>query len=157
MSAYPENEKSRRMRPAVMASVKAHLDTRPARVTLLAVAMTLMGLADLQLTLTYMRSIGMIELNPIAREMVEIGGSRQLIVFKLFTIAASAGLLYLVRRHRLAEACAWASCAALLALTMHWVRYNDAVATPEHAALTLASLSSSDLVQLDPRWVRLED
>ena len=157
MSAYLENKNSRRMPAAVMASVKAHLETRPARVTLLALAMILMGLADLQLTLTYMRSIGMIELNPIAREMIEIGGARQLIVFKLFTIAASAGLLYLVRRHRLAETCAWASCAALLALTMHWVRYNEAITTPEQAALTLASMSSGDLVQPDPRWVRLED
>jgi len=124
--------------------------SRSLRVTLLAAAMLLMGLADLQLTLTYMRSVGLIELNPIAREMVEIGGARQLVMYKLLSIAMSAGVLYLLRRHALAERCAWASCALLLALTMHWVRYNDAAI--ENPAAAVAQLAAPD-----HRWVTLAD
>jgi hypothetical protein len=136
-----------------------HPNSRPLRVTLLAAAMVLMGLADLQLTLTYMRSVGMIELNPIARQMIEIGGSRQLVVFKLFTIAASAGLLYLLRSHRLAERCAWISCLLLLGLTAHWMRYNQQATTPEYAALALTQLTSGPAsgLDFDHRWVMLRD
>jgi len=142
-----------------MPASSRHPDARAVRVTLLTAAMVLMGLADLQLTLTYMRSVGMVELNPIAREMIELGGSRQLVVFKLFTIAASAGLLYLIRTHRLAERCAWISCALLLVLTAHWVRYNEQVTTPEYAAATLAQLPGAVPagLDLDHRWVTLRD
>lgn len=125
---------------------------RSGRVTLLTLAMILMGLADLQLTLTYMRSAGMIELNPIAREMIELGGSRQLIAYKMFTIVASAGLLYIIRRHRLAEQCAWLSCGVLLALTFHWVRYNEHVTADAFAAAPVMQISN-----LDHRWVMLRD
>ncbi len=120
---------------------------RPRRVALLALAMILMGLADLQLTLTYMRSAGMLELNPLARAMVDLGGAPQLIRFKLFSIAASAGLLYLMRRHSLAERCAWVSCAALLLLTAHWVHYNNNA--------TAIGVASADLA--DHRWVAIRD
>lgn len=123
---------------------------RRRRVTLLALAMTLMGLADLQLTLTYMRSVGMIELNPLARAMISLGGAQQLVLFKLFTILLSAGILYLIRWHRTAEVCAWVSCAALLALTLHWARYTEH--PPAAPGSTVAQLSSAD-----HRWVTLPD
>lgn len=130
-----------------------HADpVRSRRVALLAFAMVLMGLADLQLTLTYMRSIGMIELNPLARAMVDLGGAPQLIRFKLFSIALSAGLLFLLRRHSLAERCAWVSCAALLALSIHWTRYNEHAASASAAGAVIAQLDISD-----HRWVAIRD
>ena len=86
-----------------------------------------MGLADLSITLTYMRSIGMIELNPIARHMVAIGSCDQLIRYKLFTMGLSCGVLYLLRRHPRAELGAWICTILLLGLTFHWVRYNDEI------------------------------
>ena len=127
-------------------------DLRRRRVVLLVVAMVLMGLADLQLTLTYMRSVGMIELNPLARAMIDLRGEPQLIRFKLLSIALSAGLLFLLRRHSIAERCAWLSCAALLFLTFHWVRYNDRPATPDSVVATLAQVD-----MIDHRWVAIRD
>jgi len=127
-------------------------EPRRRRVALLVVAMVLMGLADLQLTLTYMRSVGMIELNPLARAMVDLGGAPQLIRFKLLSIALSAGLLYLMRRHSIAERCAWLSCAALLFLTFHWVRYNDRPVTPDSSVAALAQIDVAD-----HRWVAIRD
>jgi len=117
--------------------------------------MILMGLDDLQLTLTYMTSVGMIELNPLARQMIEIGGADQLIRFKLFTIALSGGLLYLLSRHTIDERCAWLSCAVLLALSIQWANYtkqstNDGPMTAALASLTAAS-------EIDHRWVIIKD
>jgi len=137
-------------RPEPARSPHAEPARRSLRVTLLAAAMILMGLADLQLTLTYMRSTGLIELNPIARAMIEIGGARQLVMYKLLSIAMSAGVLYILRRHALAERCAWVSCVLLLALTAHWVRYNDAAIESPAAAVALTAAP-------DHRWVTLPD
>lgn len=103
------------------------LGARRRRVTLLVLAMALMGLADLALTLTFMTSVGMYEVNPIARFMVAVGGAGQLVRYKLFTIVLSGGILYLLRHHKTAERCAWLSCAGLLALSLHWSDYTRRV------------------------------
>ncbi|MBL0926598.1 MAG: hypothetical protein IBJ11_02960 [Phycisphaerales bacterium] len=95
------------------------------RVAVLCIIMAILGLADLVMTVTYMKTTGMFEVNPIARYMVDVGQSRQLILFKLFTIALSSGGLFLVRRHRLAEVAAWSGTALLVALTAHWIHYNQ--------------------------------
>ncbi|TVQ32307.1 MAG: hypothetical protein EA376_06580 [Phycisphaeraceae bacterium] len=121
---------------------------RARRVTLLVLAMAMMGLTDLGLTLTYMSSVGMLEANPIARAMIEVGGARQLVIYKLFTIALSGGILYILRRHRAAEVCAWLSCAGLLLLSAHWANYNAALAS---ASVDLGVLAT------DARWVHLAE
>jgi len=123
---------------------------RGRRVTLLVFAMALMGLADLGLTLTYMSTVGMLEANPIARAMIDVGGPRQLVMFKLFTIALSGGILYLLRRHRAAEVCAWLSCAGLLLLCVHWTSYNASLAAAG-ASIDLGILAT------DARWVHFTD
>lgn len=97
---------------------------RNLRVSLLVVAALAMGVADLLCTLAYMTSIGMVEMNPIARRMIEIGGADQLIMYKLFTMALSSGIIYLIRRSPRAEACAWLSAAVMALLTFHWIQYN---------------------------------
>lgn len=95
------------------------------RTNLLIVGALAMGGADLLCTLAYVTSIGMVELNPIARHMVEIGGAGQLIMYKLFTMSLSSGCIYLIRRNPKAEWCAWFSFAVMLWLTLHWVQYNQ--------------------------------
>ena len=120
------------------------------RVTLLVLAILLMGLADLSITLTYMRSIGMIELNPIARHMVSIGSCDQLIRYKLFTMGLSCGVLYLLRRHPRAELGAWICAIVLLGLTLNWVRYNESI-TDYTNELHVIAASAHDV----PTFVRI--
>lgn len=100
------------------------------RVGLLVIVIAIMGLADLALTLTYMKSTGMYELNPVARAMVAVGGEPQLIRFKLLTIALGAGMLYLLRRHRVVEPTAWGCAAVMCLLSAHWFAYNRHVENP---------------------------
>lgn len=125
---------------------------RARRITWLILAMTLMGLADLLCTLTYMRTSGMLEANPIARLMLDIGSARQLVLFKTLMMLLSAGTLYLARRHRVAETCAWACTLMMLALTLHWLHFNRSI-----SAFTndMAVLAMSD-GEFEPMWVKLD-
>jgi len=95
------------------------------RTNLLIVGALAMGGADLLCTLAYVTSIGMVELNPIARHMVQIGGAGQLVMYKLFTMSLSSGCIFLIRRNHKAEWCAWFCFAVMLWLTLHWVQYNQ--------------------------------
>ena len=123
---------------------------RARRVTILALAAATLGLLDLAFTLTYLRSIGMVELNPLARSMIALGGAGQLVRFKLFTIALSSGMLYLIRRRPGAEACAWISLGVLLILSLQWVRYTRLT---EELGPTLIAQSATP----DHRWVEITD
>jgi len=121
------------------------------RIVLLIVAMIMMGLADLACSLTYMQSVGMIELNPLARHMASVGQTRQLVLFKLFTMALSCGALFLVRRHAIAEKAAWLCSAGLLALMIHWTIFNRDVASNTNE-LTLMAQGE----RKSPMWVKLD-
>ena len=125
---------------------------RSRRLGLLMVALVLMGVADLLCTLTYMRMSGMLEANPIARLMIDIGGERQLVLFKLFTMALCCGALYLARRHAVAERCAWFCAAIMLALTFHWVTFNRSVPEYTNEMVTLALNDGMG----EPMWVKLD-
>jgi uncharacterized membrane protein YciS (DUF1049 family) len=120
------------------------------RVSLLVIAITIMGIADLMLTLIYMRTTGMYELNPLARVMVATGGSTQLVLFKLLTLSLSAGMLYLLRRHRIAEPAAWACAAVMCVLSIHWISYNSQIENPD-------IWHGMQLAMGDESYVRIED
>lgn len=110
----------------------------------------MLGLADLIFTLTYMTGPGMIEMNPIARAMIDIGSTGQLVVFKLLTIVVSCGALYFGRRYVETEAAAWGCIIVLLALMLHWLNYNAGVPEITHELAILYQNPSSE------GWVRID-
>lgn len=97
------------------------------RLMLVLLAIAMMSIADLVCTLIYMSSVGLMELNPVARFMVSVGDARQLIIFKLFTMTLSCGALYFARRHPISERVAWICAAGLLGLMLHWTSFNSSV------------------------------
>lgn len=122
--------------------VQPHLQATSAnkrRLALLLTAIMLMGLADLALTLIYIRSIGMMEMNPLARMMISIGQTRQLVLFKLLTITVSVGCLIIMRHHRWAERGAWCAALLLLGLMFYWVFYNNSLSTLTNEITLLVS------------------
>lgn len=121
---------------------------RARRTTLLLLAMLLMGVSDLLCTLAYMRTSGMVELNPLARWVATEGGAAGLVVFKLGTLAMSAGILFGLRYRPIAERCAWGGVVCMLALTLHWVHFNANI--PGMTPLLNELAASSP-----PEWVRL--
>lgn len=123
--------------------------TRARRVTLLVIVTAVLGLLDLAFTLTYASSIGMIELNPLARMLIGYGGASELIRFKLFTIALSGGTLYLIRHRKGAELCAWLSLAVLVGLSFHWVRYT-------HVAEAIGPAQLAEVMAMDQRVMMVD-
>jgi hypothetical protein len=112
---------------------------RSRRIVLLIFALVLMSVADLLCTISYLTSVGMVEMNPIARHMIEIGGVRQLVLFKAFTMTLSCGCIYLIRKRRGAELGAWVCVAVLLSLMLHWLQYNAVMHTlaPHFSSISL--------------------
>lgn len=126
---------------------------RRLRLTLLIAAIVVMSVVDLVCTLTYMRMVGMIELNPLARAMISIGQTRQLVMFKAFTVTFACGTIFLLRRHGRAELAAWAAAGALACLMLHWFHYNSIISTITNdvTVLALGDGSTKDA----GGWVRL--
>ncbi|MEC9374045.1 MAG: DUF5658 family protein, partial [Planctomycetota bacterium] len=128
----------------------ASAGSRGARMVGLLSAATVLQLLDLALTLTFMKTTGMVELNPLARWIVDMGGAEGLVAFKAASVLVSLGVLFAVRHHRSAEIGAWIMCAVLLALTARWIENVAALAMELHAIAPMEAMG-------DERWVRIAD
>jgi hypothetical protein len=144
----------RRVRAALGRPCDPASRSRGRRVALLIFAVALMGLADLLCTLAYMHTVGMMEANPIARHMIDLNGSQQLVLFKLLTISLSSAALWFGRFHRQTELCAWGCVALMLMLTAHWVRYNrEVVEMSNEIAVIALHHSGPDADPACNRWI----
>ena len=123
---------------------------RVTRIAMLVAATVVMCVGDLYMTLTYAMSVGMIEANPIAREVLREHPVAVLVVWKLSTLVFFASVFYFARRTRVGEVAAWGSFFVMACLTMHWLSYATAASrfTTEFAALAMSD---------DPRWITLDD
>lgn len=99
------------------------------RVVLLLALLWLCGVFDLVFTLTAHRIGSFHELNPLAAAL--LAHPTVLIVFKLSTLAAGSVILFLFRRHLIAEIACWTLCGVYASLSAVWVHYyaflSDAV------------------------------
>ena len=100
-------------------------EPRTRRIVMLLLAIFAMSAFDLLFTLTYLQGVGMVELNPLARKVIEYGSPTLLAVWKLGIVGGACLVVYLGRRAPTAEAGAWFACLALMLLTVHWLRYID--------------------------------
>lgn len=123
-------------------------EARQLRVAFALACVTLMSLADLFLTLTYATTVGMSEANPLARAIMAADCPLVLALWKVSTLGLGMCILFRLRTKRCAEVGAWVCFAALAALMVHWVRYNDTVQTLTPAVATMAQSA-------DPAWVRI--
>lgn len=123
---------------------------RPIRVVLLSAAIVLMSLGDLHITMTYLRSVGMGEGNPVARLVMTHGSESLLVVWKCASVAFACLIFYKFRAHRCAEIACWLSFLVLTWLLMRWTNYAE-----EAWRLTpaLHVMHESDVAQ----WVRIAE
>ncbi len=97
---------------------------RSARVGILLVATCLLGVYDLALTLEFSTSVGMVELNPVARLIMRVYDSPWVLAaWKFLTMGLSAWIIWRVRHRRIGEAAAWIAFTVLVVLCLHWVRF----------------------------------
>lgn len=110
---------------------------RSRRVTLLLIGVVVLSLADLVITLTHLRSLGMMEANPIAAFLIRTTNSAWILsVYKILTTGICVAVLYWLRRMRSGEIAAWISVAILAFMCVMWHQYSAHFDDVE--ALTLA-------------------
>lgn len=120
---------------------KARWSGRERRVTVLLVMVALVSLADLVLTLTYLRNGGMSEGNPIARWVMSIGNPWMLATWKLGMLCFTCGVLFAYKKRISAEIASWVCCLAMAWLTFQWHGYvrDIAIEMRENPQLTEVS------------------
>jgi Domain of unknown function (DUF5658) len=121
---------------------------RSFRVILLSMAIVTMSSADLYLTLLYVTQIGMNEMNPLARAMMEYQSPAILAIWKTATVLLSVGILLWIRKQPSAEIGAWVGCLVLGWLMIHWVSFVD---KSQHLDLELAGAMNID----NPNWIMI--
>ena len=124
------------------------LASRTGRIVVLILAIALLSVADLHNTLIYLRSVGMSEANPVAREVMRYNSPALLVVWKSCCTALACLIFFIARRRFFAELACWVCCLVLVWLTIRWGIYNAEV-----QALTP---SLHGMTQIDPNiWVSM--
>lgn len=108
-----------------------------------------LSLGDLLITITYLRSTGMIEANPIAECLIRLTGSLSVLaLYKAVTVGVCVGLLYRLRHHVEGEVAAWCAVAILAVMSFQWHHYTRQF---DHADVELAHRWA-----LSDEWLRLD-
>jgi hypothetical protein len=97
---------------------------RGVRVCILLAAACILGTYDLALTLLFSTTVGMVEMNPLARAIMRVYDSPWMLsAWKVLTMGLSAWIIYRVRHRRIGEAAAWIAFLVLVVLSLHWARF----------------------------------
>ena len=123
---------------------------RGLRVCFLLVPILAMSIADLYLTLTYLRGPGMGEGNPIARWVMSANCVWALGAFKMGLVTLSCALLFKARHRLSGELASWLCCAVMVWLTLQWREYSEQMSALTPIIHHLATAPSGD-------WVRFTD
>lgn len=125
---------------------------RAIRVILLMLTIAALSVGDLVLTLTYVRSVGMTEANPIARYVMSFDSAWLLAGWKFASVGLACLIFYIARYKRSGELAAWVACSVLTLLTFHWLNYTHEVEKFTHS---LNVLAQSDVPQT--MWIRMSE
>lgn len=122
--------------------------SRSSRVIALVTLVAAMSAVDLYFTITAVTSVGMNEMNPLARAIMAYESPAMIALWKAGTVALGCGILLRCRRERSAEFGAWIGFAALAMLMTHWVSFHDELVEIQHDPALVDALG-------DPTWVRI--
>ncbi len=99
---------------------------RMRRVYVLLAGVVVLSLADLLITLTHLRTTGMMEANPVAALLIKSTQSAwALTSFKLLTLAICVSVLFVLRRRREGEVAAWIAVVILAFMSVQWAAYSS--------------------------------
>lgn len=130
---------------------RRHADRRRSlRVWLLVFAIAAMSLADLSMTMTYLRSVGMGEANPLARYVMSLQSPGLLAAWKCVSVAAACVIFVWARKRWTTEAACWGCVFVLTALCIRWIHYS-------HEATALTPNLQTVLESDTSGWVTLDD
>jgi len=122
---------------------------RGRRVVLLVALIAILSVGDLIATLTFLRSIGMQEINPLAAFIISNQSETGLILFKFGSVVCCVSLILLIRHFRQGEVAAWIAALILVGLTVHWHTYTHQVATIQDPASIVEAQQKGQWHKLD--------
>jgi hypothetical protein len=123
--------------------------SRGRRVTILLLGVIVLSIADLIVTLAFLRANWMMEANPIAEYIIRTTQSPiALILFKCLTVGVCAALLYRTRHFRSGEVAAWSAVAVLAVMCVMWRSYAKGL---DETEIVLASANAN----CDDEWLGL--
>jgi len=129
-----------------ISAIRVGLCHRPRRVILLVLGIVVLSVADLVVTLAYLRAHWMMEANPIAAYLISATHSPwPLVAYKAATVAICVALLYRVRHHVAGEVAAWCAVGILAGMSLMWRSYSAHFDNPEELLTVQMALSD------DPR------
>ena len=107
------------------------VDRRSRRVIVLLCGILVLSVADLYVTLEHLRTVGMLEANPIAAYLIRTTGSAWVLAaYKMATVGVCLTLLFRLRRHGEGEFAAWCAVVILTALSLMWHTYAEELDHP---------------------------
>lgn len=113
-------------------------------------AIIILSLADLVVTMTHLKSTGMVEANPIAVYLIRATESPwALASFKALTVLICVSLLFKLRRHVEGEIAAWCAVLVLVGMAMMWHSYTRSLAELEDIRMVEAAAGEENWLQLD--------
>jgi hypothetical protein len=113
---------------------------RSRRILLILMGVVILSLADLAITLAYLRANWMMEANPIAAYLIKTTQSAWLLAwYKIITVAVCVALLYRVRHSRAGEVAAWCALAILCIMSIMWRSYSNHLDDPQIIVLAHAT------------------
>jgi hypothetical protein len=121
---------------------------RGRRVAILLMAVAVLSVGDLYMTMVHLMTYGMLEGNPIARQIIAHGSPAGLVVWKLVTVGLAVGILYWARRRWTAEVGAVFCCVVMAWLTARWAIYNNDIV---QMTREMHMMSPAD----EPQWVTM--
>lgn len=122
---------------------------RTRRVSWLLAGVLLLSLTDLLVTIVHLRSVGMVEANPIAAFLIRSTNSAWVLsAYKLVTVGICLSLLYRLRRHVEAEMAAWCAIAILTGVLCQWYAFSEEIDTPLELRVAQAEFGDD--------WLRLD-
>ncbi len=137
--------------PRSVVSVLRELMTERARgwrVVTLLIAIAAMSIGDLLMTLTFARSIGMVELNPMARFLMQAPSPAYIIVYKMSSVLIACAILFMARKTRVGELGSWLAFFGLLWLTIRWLEYSEAMVIITGHLHYFANVEQSNWVEM---------
>lgn len=133
----------------VAASMPDPLTRRTTRVCLLAVFIAAASMVDLHLTLTHLRTVGMIEANPLARLLIEQNCVWLLCGWKVLSVGLALAIFVAHARRRTCEAAAWFCAGVMVWLMLQWIGYSQQIGALTPVLHQLAQTDGSQWVVMN--------
>lgn len=127
--------------------------SRCRRVLLLSFLIVALSIADLWITLTFLHTVGMEEMNPVASFIIRNQSPLGLVLFKFGSMMACVSLILLVRHRFQGEMAAWTAAAILTALTIRWSDYTAEAIRMQDTVSIMEAQNAGTWLTFDRRLV----